>query len=288
MVKGLILTNAYTASLDTRGLNRFRTEFAARGVKVDILRNNLFASGVFSGGAYSDLDYDFCLYLDKDKYVSQLLQRSMPVFNNAAAIEICDDKMQTHIALSNNGIPMPDTLPGLLCYDASADITDDLLDCVQARLGLPVVVKLSYGSTGNGVFLANDRAELKALCEKVKLHPHLFQKFIAQSRGRDIRVIVIGGKCVGAICRTSDTDFRSNAGLGGRAEACVLSGEIASIAERTAKLLKLDYCGIDFLPDPTPLVCEVNSNAFFDAFESATKINVAGLYVEHILNKIGK
>ena len=38
------------------------------------------------------------------------------LFNSARSVEICDDKMLTHIALSGKGICMPQTAAGLLCY----------------------------------------------------------------------------------------------------------------------------------------------------------------------------
>jgi len=49
----------------------------------------------------------------------------------------------------------------------------------------------------------------------------------------------------------------------------------------------LDYCGVDVLPDKDGyLLCEVNSNAFFDGIESVTGINVARAYAEYIFNEI--
>ena len=212
-----------------------------------------------------------------------LEKRGVRLFNSAQAIEICDDKMLTHIALADCGIPMPDVLPGLLCYDERIPLSRDAIDRVEKTFGYPVVVKLSYGSRGTGVFKANDRKALAEIMERVKTSPHLFQRFVAQSAGKDMRVIVVGGKALGAIIRSSATDFRSNIGLGGSAEQVELPQEVKQIAERTAGILGLDYCGIDFLLSPAPLVCEVNSNAFFDAFEQATDINVAAAYAEHII-----
>ena len=230
-------------------------------------------------------DCDFCIYLDKDKYAAALLEkRGVRLFNSAHAIEVCDDKMLTHIALEDHGIPMPETMPGLLCYYEDATPSAKYLDSVEKRLGYPIVVKQSYGSFGNGVFKADNRSELDALAKKLKLFPHLFQRFIASSGGRDMRVIVIGNKVVGGIIRSSDSDFRSNIGLGGKAEKCDVPKEISDVAVKTAAALGLDYCGIDFLLGDKPLVCEVNSNAFFDAFEEATGINVAGIYAEHVIN----
>lgn len=286
-MNGLILVNAYAQNVNTRQVSRLESELELRGVKINSMHNDFFPLAVSGGGISRDIACDFCVYLDKDKYVAAMLEKSgVRLFNSARSIELCDDKMTTHIALSDNGIPMPDTLPGLLCYDRTKTPSDITIDKIISRLGLPVVVKQSFGSLGNGVFKADTRDELKELASKLCYEPHLFQKYIAASCGRDMRVIVIGGNAVGAIIRQSDGDFRSNIGLGGKATKAELPSEVKAIAERAAKMLGLDYCGIDFLFAPEPLICEVNSNAYFDGFEAATGINVAGLYAEHIIKSI--
>ncbi len=285
-MNALILVNAYAPTPYTRQVTRLRDELTARGVNVTVSRNDGFIFSVGSGGAVGSTDCDFCVYLDKDKYVAELLEaRGVKLFNSAKSIEICDDKMLTHIALAGK-VKMPDTLPGLLCYDKTVPVSDATLDRIESALGYPVVVKRSYGSQGYGVFKADTRDELRALAESVKLEPHLFQKFIASSASRDMRVIVINGKTVGGIIRRSNADFRSNVGLGGKAEKAQVPENIKRAAETAAREIGLDYCGIDFLLDDEPLLCEVNSNAFFDAFEAATSINVAGLYAEHMINRM--
>ena len=59
-------------------------------------------------------------------------------------------------------------------------------------------------------------------------------------------------------------------------------------AEKCAKVLGLDYCGVDLLfgKNGQPIVCEVNSNAFFSGIESATGYNVAKAYAQHVINVI--
>ena len=43
--------------------------------------------------------------LDKDKYISLMLEKAgLRLFNSSLAIELCDDKMLTHIILAKNGI----------------------------------------------------------------------------------------------------------------------------------------------------------------------------------------
>ncbi len=286
-LKGLIIVNAYAATLETRQVTRMREELEARGAVVTVARNDISYSAVTNGKIDVTADFDFCLYLDKDKYASRALEtRGVRLFNTAAAIEACDDKMTTHILLADNGIAMPDTVAAPLCYYPDAPVNVRALDVAEQSLGYPMIVKLVYGSMGKSVFKADNRAELERLAENLKLYPHLFQRYIAKSHGRDMRVIVIGGRVIGGIIRQSDGDFRSNVGLGGTARACDVPKNVRDSAIKAANILGLDYCGIDFLFGDEPLLCEVNSNAFFDAFEQATGLNVAGTYADHIIKSV--
>ncbi len=185
---------------------------------------------------------------------------------------------------------MPKTIGGVLCYYPNVKVKARILDNAEEQLGYPMIIKEAHGSCGKGVFLANDREELEEIAEKVKLKPHLFQQFIKSSKGKDIRVIVIGGKCIGGMLRQNDSDFRSNIEIGGTGKQFTLNKEQIAICERVADILNLDYCGIDLLidNDNKALVCEVNSNAFFAAFEKITQINVAKIYCEYILQHIYK
>lgn len=288
MKRGLILINAYS-TLPT-GLNqaeRLKSEFARLGVNAEIRRNGFFST--VGEKINSELTgYDFCVYLDKDKYTSAILEKTgLRLFNSHAAVRVCDDKMETHLALSGCGVPMPETVAGLLCYDSGAKTSAAELNFLEKKLGYPVVVKESFGSLGKGVYKADGRAELEAVMNKLKRCPHLFQKFIASSAGKDVRVIVVGGKAVAAMQRISAGDFRSNLELGGTAKPYKIDDCLRDMCELTAKTLNLDYCGIDVLfGENGYLVCEVNSNAFFGGIERVTGANVAGLYAEYICREI--
>ena len=291
-MKGLILINAYSRmrAFEVQA-SRLEEEFAAIGIETDVRRNDGFLARIENGGISADCgEYSFCVYLDKDRYVLEALERSgLPVFNRFSAVEACDDKMVTYLRLAGHGIRMPKTLPGLLCYDPGEPVRKGTAEAAAESLGYPVVVKECYGSMGRGVHIARDPGQLMDLMEKVKTVPHLFQEFVGSSAGRDLRVIVIGGKAVGAMLRHSDSDFRSNIGCGGAGEPFPLDPETAAYAERIADVLDLDYCGIDLLfPEDggDMIVCEVNSNAFFEAFESCTGINVARLYAEHVADEV--
>lgn len=290
-MKGLILTNAYSSSAHSANQPlRLKEEFARLGVSIDVRRNDGFWTRLDEEGRLTSTlsGYDFCVYLDKDKYVATMLERAgLRLFNSCSAILTCDDKMETAIALSNAGVPMPKTLPGLLCYTPTATVSEATLDLVERELGYPVVVKESYGSFGAQVYKADDRASLKEIAGKVLFKHHLYQQYVATSCGRDIRVIVIGGKVVAAMERRSTTDFRANIERGGVGYPLDLPPEAAALAIKAAHILGLDYCGVDILYGPQSyLLCEVNSNAFFGGIEKVTGVNVARAYCEHILQAL--
>ena len=219
-MKGIILTNAYTDIPQTRNAcARLKEEFEKYGVFTDIRRNDFFAAIISDGGNIKSklCGYDFCIYLDKDKYIPNMLEGAgLKLFNYARAEELCDDKMTTALTLANSGIPMPKTLPGLLCYDEKAPLNENALHIAAAELGYPLIVKSSFGSMGTGVFRADDFAQLKYAAGRLKMQPHLFQQYIKESEGRDIRVIVIGGKAGGGMERISGGGFSSETAAGGR------------------------------------------------------------------------
>lgn len=291
-MNGIIVVNAYaTTKSELNQALRLQEEFIKLNVSINIVHTDEIAVLIEDGNFSFVKNFDFCIYLDKDKHILEMLSKlNIRLFNNAKAIEICDDKLLTHITLAQNSIAMPKTIGGVLCYYPNVKVKARILDNAEKQLGYPMIIKEAYGSCGKGVFLANDREELEEIAEKVKLKPHLFQQFIKSSKGKDIRVIVIGGKCIGGMLRQNDSDFRSNIEIGGTGKQISLNKEQIAICERVADILNLDYCGIDLLidNDNKALVCEVNSNAFFAAFEKITQINVAKIYSEYILQHIYK
>ncbi len=276
-MKGAVIINAFSG-IGKHQAQRLQEEFLKCGVNLDIIENKL-------GNVPSDLD--FCIFLDKDIYTArQLEQRGIRLFNSSRAIEICDDKMLTYIALENK-VNEPLTIPCTFSYLPSKAEKEEI-DYIVSTLGLPLVLKLNKHSRGEGVFLIKDREELAVYIEKYRQIPHVYQKFISSSVGTDIRVIVIGGKVRCAMRRSNTNDFRSNIELGGVGTPCEITSQMQEIAEKVSKIIGLDYCGIDFLFDEKdePLVCEVNSNAFFKGVESVSGVNVARIYADHVLKNV--
>lgn len=292
-MSGFIVINAYpNGEKFYRQAERIASELTALDVEVDIFRNGEVSAWITEKGEVEtslQKEYDFCVYLDKDKYLGELLQKSgLRLFNSAQAVAICDDKMSTYLSLASHGIPLVKTISAPLCYTPSAVPDKAFLSQVGECLGFPLIAKKSYGSFGAGVKLVHDMQELENTETEWLYTPHFYQAFIEESQGKDVRVIVIGGEAVAAMERVAqEGEFRSNIELGGAGKVFNLSKEYKELAERVANVLQLDYCGIDLLEGKNGgIVCEVNSNAFFEGLESVTGINVAKAYAEYIYKTI--
>ncbi len=291
-MKCCIIINAFRIPRESvLQAERIKTELELLGVQTQIIADGWSRLCVKDGELKADIDADFIIYLDKDKYLSASLTKlGYRLFNSHDAIRVCDDKAETYIALSNNGVNLIDTVFGALCFNSNGEILPSAVDRIESVIGYPVIIKESYGSMGKGVYKADDRAGLKKVMEQVKLKPHLYQKFIPTAVGKDVRIIVIGCKAVACMERYNTQDFRSNIAQGGNGRAITPRKAYVDLAERVARLLGLDYCGVDLLygENDEPILCEVNSNAFFLGMEKATGINVAKLYAEYLIAKLNQ
>ena len=144
-MKGLIITNGYALNSGVEHqVARLKDEFFKLNVDIDIKRNNELHVYLENGIVKCDLPhYDFVVYLDKDRYIADLLERSgFKLFNSMESICKCDDKMLTHICLSDAGIKMPTTISSTLCYHDNGN--RDYLKDVENKLGFPLIVKENY------------------------------------------------------------------------------------------------------------------------------------------------
>ena len=274
-----------------RQSNRVAEELNARGSCVRIEKNGNFLTDIYRSKIRMADAPDFVVYLDKDKYLPRMLEKKgVRLFNSARGVELCDDKMLTYIALAENGVAVPDTIPAPLCYYPDAAVREEYCREIGHRLGYPLVVKKSFGSWGMDVNLIENFSQLCTVAEQYKLFPHLYQKYVCGVRGQDTRILVVGGKAVATMRRRNEHDFRSNIGLGGKGYAVQAENSYLVAAERAARILQLDYCGVDVLDGENgePVICEVNSNAFFNEAERVTGVNVAGAYAEYIVHTMNR
>ncbi len=291
MGHGIIIINPYLIPKESVfQAQRLKEEFDLLNVSVEIITDTFLHSKIEDGKISSYLEnIDFAVYLDKDKYQSQILESlGVKLFNSHESIRVCDDKGTTYLALLGKGLNLPKTIFGALCYNKDMPIDENWARKIAEQLSFPLIIKESFGSMGKGVFLAKDFDELLSIMEEVKVKPHIFQEYLGKRKGVDIRVIVIGGKAVCAMERKNESDFRSNVAQGGQGTKVELTKDFKETAEKCAEVLGLDYCGVDLIfgENDEPYVCEVNSNAFISGIEKATGFNVAREYAKHIISKL--
>ena len=232
-------------------------------------------------------DADFVIYQDKDLYLATMIDKmGIPLFSDHIFMRLCDDKMLTNIELANLGFRMPKTVSSPLVFTDKPNL--QFLDHLTSELSFPMVGKENFSSLGMGVYLLHNFDELKDFYMARFSKPLQFQEYIASSYGRSIRVLALDGKILGSIERYNDNDFRSNYKNHGSAKKIELSEKYRLFAMKIIEKLKINYAGIDILygENDEPVLCEINSNAFFEEFEHATGINVAKEYLEMILRKL--
>lgn len=286
---GIIITNQEIGH-NAYKIDRFKEEFIKKNITLEVKTNDGTLACIEKGSIRINLPKcDFILYLDKDIYLARMLEKNgYRLFNRADFIKLCDDKILTFIACSNLDIRMPKTIAGPLVYSSLKESNFDFLTKVEKELGYPMIVKKVYGSLGEGVYLVHNLEELKNTYKNIAHDPLLFQEYIETSKGKSLRIMVIDGKVIGGFIRYNHVDFRSN--FGDTADGKTLTNKdiYFSFAQDIADKLNIEYAGIDLLvdKDEQPILCEINSNAFFEEFEKVTGINVAEKVVELVTKKM--
>lgn len=226
---------------------------------------------------------DFVLFWDKDIPLAKRLEKmGLRLFNSATAIENCDNKALTYIELKGI-VKMPKTIIAPMTYRNIGYNNTDFVKNSINTLGLPVVIKECFGSFGQQVYLAESYEKAIDIVKNTN-EPLIFQEFIAESKGKDIRINMVGNNAVASMLRYNDNDFRANITNGGSMKNYTPTEKEIEIAQKVCKVLNLDFGGVDILFGKNePIVCEVNSNAHFKNIYDCTGVNVAdyiGDYIE--------
>ena len=214
--------------------------------------------------------------------VRQFEQMDVYTPNTAAGISNSRDKLRASQILSRHDVVMP---PTTFVRDRA-----DVIPAIERVGGAPVVIKLLEGTQGIGVILAPDRKVAEAIIETLQSTKQnvLIQRFVKESKGRDIRALVVGDRVVAAMRRVAQGDeFRSNVHRGGSVEAVQLEPAFEEAAVRSAQIMGLRVAGVDMLEgNDGPQVMEVNSSPGLEGIETATRLDVAGAIIDYIDNQV--
>ncbi|MGJ8618924.1 MAG: 30S ribosomal protein S6--L-glutamate ligase [Methylophilaceae bacterium] len=206
--------------------------------------------------------------------------QEMGVFcaNTAHGISNSRDKLRSLQILSRHQIGIPRTT---FVRDRK-----DVLPAIERVGGAPVVIKLIEGTQGIGVLLAESIKAAESIIELLQSQKQnvLIQKFVAESKGKDIRAFVVGDRVVAAMRRVAQgQEFRSNVHRGGIAEAVELDEQYRETAVRAAQILGLQVAGVDMLEGKNgPQIMEVNSSPGLEGIETATGLDIAGAVIDYV------
>ncbi len=210
--------------------------------------------------------------------VRQFEQMDVFCANTSAGISNSRDKLRSFQILSRHHIGLPKTT---FVRDKK-----DVLPAIQRVGGAPVIIKLLEGTQGKGVLLAESVNSAAAIVELLQSQEQnvLIQKFVSESKGRDIRAFVVGGQVVGAMRRVAQgQEFRSNIHRGGYAEPITLDDVYTKTAVRAAQIMGLRVAGVDLLESKKgPQIVEVNSSPGLEGIEGCTQLDIAGSIIDFI------
>lgn len=204
--------------------------------------------------------------------------------NSSQSVETVKDKLYTHQILAENNLPVPKTM--LVKFPVNVKL-------VENHIGFPVVVKTLSGSQGSGVFLSENSSSFQDLMQLIeatnKTANIILQEFVHDSKGRDLRVITIGGRVIAGMQRFAlQGQFKANFSSGGKVEPFEITPEIEWLSTQTSNVLGLDVAGIDLLFDNHHFkVCEANSSPGFEGIESCCDINIAKEIFHFIRIRLG-
>lgn len=204
--------------------------------------------------------------------IRQLERMGVYTYNDSACIEAVADKMHTHQILAEHGLPTPTTMLAKFPVD---------YELIEKHIGFPVVVKTLLGVNGTGVFLIETQEAFHDLMSLIgETNPDIqliFQKFVAVSKGRDLRVFVVDGEVIACMERRSKPGgFKANFSQGGSVLEYDLDEEGKQLAIKVAEVLDIKLAGIDFLFKEGGgfTICEANTFPGFRGLEQACKVNV--------------
>lgn len=210
--------------------------------------------------------------------VRQFEQMDVFCTNSSWGIMNSRDKLRSLQILSKHQIGIPETT---FVRDKK-----DVLPAIERIGGAPCVIKLLEGTQGIGVLLAESVKSAEAIIELLQSQKQsvLVQKFVAESKGKDIRAFVVGDRVIAAMRRVAQgQEFRSNVHRGGRTEAVELDDHYCETAVRAAQIMGLRVAGVDMLESKDgPQIMEINSSPGLEGIETCTQLDIAGAVIDYI------
>ena len=258
--------------------HRILEEAAKRGVSLQIVGvadTTLTEEGVYHKGERLG-NCDFVINRYKYGHIKdEIGALATRTYNETNIFNIYINKYMQVKNLGSEGLLMPKYVLGT-AYTSFGAITE--------KLGLPFVAKGLESSQGAEVFLIETIEEFQALSSKYAADKeYLFEQYIAESYGRDIRFYSIRGEVIACMTREAVQGFKANVALGAGVREYPIDDNIRQAAKDIYEQTGLDFLGIDLLfGKEKPYFCEINVMPGIEGMERATGVNVAGAIIDTI------
>ena len=222
---------------------------------IEICRNGELAITCL-GEKMEKPDYFWPLLGSTDGFIleNMLQDAGIPSILNLRELQVARSKIATYQRFAQNGIRVPD--PMVFFKDSDPET-------LSGRVGYPFVVKPDSGFGGIGVELIHNGQELKDYFATLSYgQAYVAQEYIATSKGRDIRVVVLHGRYYFSMERhaSNPDEFRSNVHVGGTTQEKTLTEEEKVFCEKVASIFDLPIIGLDLMiGDGEYVLAEVNA-----------------------------
>ncbi|MXR22223.1 lysine biosynthesis protein LysX [Halobacterium bonnevillei] len=261
------------------------TELRDRGhdvEKIDVRKHGFSLDGTDAPIADCDLVVDRCLATSRSKYATEFCDHyDVPVVNTPETAAICADKVRNSLALSEAGVPTPDT--------TVAFTTDSAMEAIESY-GYPCVLKPVVGSWGRLMAKVDSRNAAEAILEHKATLGHYehkvfyVQDFVAKP-GRDIRVLATDGEPVAAMTR-SDEHWLTNAAKGAETAPFDIDDEVEALVAAASDAVGGGLLGIDLMESGDGYtVHEVNHTVEFKALNEVSDVDVPSVVVDWLETK---
>ena len=208
--------------------------------------------------------------------LGQLEQSGVVVHNPPRAIECAVDKYLTTARLQAAGLPVPETVVCESAEDAQAAFES---------LGGDVVVKPIFGAEGRGILRVNDPdLALRVFRTLERIQAVLYLQRFVPHPGFDVRVLVLDGRVVAAMRRSSAHDFRTNVSRQAHAAAVEPTDQERAWALAASQAVGTRMAGVDLLYDDQGrgYVIEVNAVPGWQALARVTGLDIAQQLIESL------
>ncbi len=217
--------------------------------------------------------------LDRLEILRYMSEKGMRIYSDPMKILRVLDRLSCTVTLASAGIPMPPTVV--------TENSDEALAAVN-RFGRAVFKPL-YSTKAKGMRIIEKGAKALRDIEEFKAgNSIMYIQAMIDHNGMDLGVTFLGGQYLTTYARCGDgSSWNTTTRSGGRYRAYEPDQALVDLAWKAQDLFGLDFTCVDVAVTPSgPMVFEVSAFGGFKGVETASGIDPAELYINHVLKEI--